>query len=113
MIFSCFTQKLKEKVGGLLGGPKGMLAPLPNYWGGAWPPLFLRLWSDKKNLKRNIVPAGPFIYVFITKHEHDTSNYHKTTLIPECLQSSWDKLSEKRMKFVIFVNIKQTQVHNL
>ena len=26
MIFSCFTQKLKEKVDGLLGGPKGMLA---------------------------------------------------------------------------------------
>ena len=27
MIFSCYTKKLKEKVGGLLGGPKGMLAP--------------------------------------------------------------------------------------
>ena len=28
------------------GGAKGMLAPLSNYWGGAWPPwppLFLRL----------------------------------------------------------------------
>ena len=25
------------QVGGLLGGPKGMLAPLSNYWG-AWPP---------------------------------------------------------------------------
>ena len=38
MIFSCFTSKLKEKVGGLLGGgAKGMLAPLSNYWG-AWPP---------------------------------------------------------------------------
>ena len=34
MIFSCFTYKLKEKAGGLLGGPKGMLAPLQNYWGG-------------------------------------------------------------------------------
>ena len=35
------------QVGGLLGGPKGMLAPpLSNYWGGPgppWPPLFLRL----------------------------------------------------------------------
>ena len=30
------------QVGGLLGGPKGMLAPLSNYWGGGpgppWPP---------------------------------------------------------------------------
>ena len=26
VIFSCFTQKLKENVGELLGGPKGMLA---------------------------------------------------------------------------------------
>ena len=31
VIFSCFTWKLKEKVGGLLGGgAKGMLAPLSN-----------------------------------------------------------------------------------
>ena len=30
---------LPVQVGGLLGGPKGMLAPLSNYWGGAWPPL--------------------------------------------------------------------------
>ena len=29
---------LPVQVGGLLGGPKGMLAPLSNYWG-AWPPL--------------------------------------------------------------------------
>ena len=44
MIFSCFTWKLKEKVGGLLGGAKGMLAPLSNYWGAAPPPpLFLCL----------------------------------------------------------------------
>ena len=38
---------LPVQVGGLLGGPKGMLAPISNYWGGAapppWPPLFLRL----------------------------------------------------------------------
>ena len=41
---------LPVQVGGLLGGPKGMLAPpLSNYWGGGgggwppWPPLFLRL----------------------------------------------------------------------
>ena len=42
---------LPVQVGGLLGGPKGMLAPLSNYWGGlappppplAPPPLFLRL----------------------------------------------------------------------
>ena len=37
-VFSCFTKKLKEKVGGILGGgeggAKGMLAPLSNYWGG-------------------------------------------------------------------------------
>ena len=46
MIFSCFTQKLKEKVGGLLGGGGGggggkeyVGPPLSNYWGGAWPPL--------------------------------------------------------------------------
>ena len=25
-------------MGGLLGGPKGMLAPLSNYWGGLAPP---------------------------------------------------------------------------
>ena len=29
--------------GGGGGGAKGMLAPLSNYWGGAFPPLFLRL----------------------------------------------------------------------
>ena len=29
---------LPVQVGGLLGGPKGMLAPLPNYWGGQAPP---------------------------------------------------------------------------
>ena len=29
---------LPVQMGGLLGGPKGMLAPLSNYWG-AWPPL--------------------------------------------------------------------------
>ena len=38
---------LPVQMGGLLGGPKGMLAPLSNYWGGGlpppWPPLFLRL----------------------------------------------------------------------
>ena len=37
---------LPVQVGGLLGGPKGMLAPLSNYWGGLAPPpppLFLRL----------------------------------------------------------------------
>ena len=37
---------LPVQVGGLLGGPKGMLAPLSNYWGGLappGPPLFLRL----------------------------------------------------------------------
>ena len=30
---------LPVQVGGLLGGPKGMLAPLSNYWGGLAPPL--------------------------------------------------------------------------
>ena len=37
MIFSSFTEKLKEKAGGLLGGGgggRGYVAPLPNYWGG-------------------------------------------------------------------------------
>ena len=34
VIFSCFTWKLKVKVGGLFGGPKVMLAPFSNYWGG-------------------------------------------------------------------------------
>ena len=33
---------LPVQVGGLLGGPKGMLAP-SQIIGGAWPPLFLRL----------------------------------------------------------------------
>ena len=49
MIFSCFIQKLKEKVGGLLGGggggggggAKGYVGPAPplKLLGGAWPPL--------------------------------------------------------------------------
>ena len=30
---------LPVQVGGLLGGPKGMLAPLSKYWGGLVPPL--------------------------------------------------------------------------
>ena len=44
MIFSCFTQKLKEKVGGLLGGGggggggKGYVAPPSQILGGAGPP---------------------------------------------------------------------------
>ena len=38
VIFSCFTQKLKKKVSGLLGGPKGMLAPPPKLLGGPGPP---------------------------------------------------------------------------
>ena len=53
MIFSCFTLKLKEKVGGLLaggggggggGGAKSMLPPPPLKLLGATPlvPLFLR-----------------------------------------------------------------------
>ena len=29
---------LPVQMGGLLGGPKGMLAPLSNYWGGLAPP---------------------------------------------------------------------------
>ena len=52
MIFSRFTQKLKEKASGLLGGAKGMLAPPPpKLLGGLAPPapppppLFLRLCS--------------------------------------------------------------------
>ena len=37
MIFSCFTKKLKEKVGGILGGPKGMLGPPSQIIkGGVW-----------------------------------------------------------------------------
>ena len=51
VIFSCFTQKLKEKVGGLLGGQRVCWPPPPlsNYWGGGLAPpgppplLFLRL----------------------------------------------------------------------
>ena len=38
MILSCFTLKLKEKVGGLLGGPKDMLAPPLKLLGGPGPP---------------------------------------------------------------------------
>ena len=38
MIFSCFTQKLKENVGGLLGGQRVCWPPLSNYWGGLAPP---------------------------------------------------------------------------
>ena len=34
---------LPVQVGGLLGGPKGTLAPPLKLLGGAWPPLFLRL----------------------------------------------------------------------
>ena len=50
--------------GGGGGGGKGMLAPLPNYWGGGLaplppPPLFLRLWVmysliDAEVLQRRI-----------------------------------------------------------
>ena len=36
---------LPVQMGGLLGGPKGMLAPPLKLLGGAWPPLFLRLWA--------------------------------------------------------------------
>ena len=38
VLFSCFTLKLKEKVGGLLGGPKGILAPLSQITWGPGPP---------------------------------------------------------------------------
>ena len=36
--FFLFHIEIEGKGGGLLGGPKGMLAPFSNYWGGAWPP---------------------------------------------------------------------------
>ena len=36
---------LPVQMGGLLGGPKGMLPPLSNYWGPPPPPLFLSLSS--------------------------------------------------------------------
>ena len=44
---------LPVQVGGFLGGPKGMLAPLTNYWGGLAPPPpppppFLRLCSKRQ-----------------------------------------------------------------
>ena len=41
---------LPVQVGGLLGGPKGMLAPPLKLLGGPgppWPPLFLRLWVNE------------------------------------------------------------------
>ena len=39
---------LPVQVGGLLGGPKGMLAPpLSNYWGGLAPPLPTPMFSDR------------------------------------------------------------------
>ena len=38
---------LPVQMGGLLEGPKGMLAPLSQIIGGAWPPLFLRLYGVK------------------------------------------------------------------
>ena len=50
VFFSCFTQKVKEKVGGLLGRAKGHVAhPRSNYW---WRPLFLRLCNYALNLKK-------------------------------------------------------------
>ena len=56
MIFSCFIQKLKENVGGLLGGggAKGYVAPPPlKLLGGLAPPgpppLVLRLWCSHYN----------------------------------------------------------------
>ena len=57
MIFSCFTLKLKEKVGGLLGGeggPKGILPPSQIIGGGGGAglpsplPLFLRLCTHQR-----------------------------------------------------------------
>ena len=52
MIFSCFAQKLKEKVGGLLegvGGGKGYVCPSSQIigGGGGLAPLFLRLCGEK------------------------------------------------------------------
>ena len=34
MIFFLFHIEIEEKCGWMIGGPKGMLAPLSNYWGG-------------------------------------------------------------------------------
>ena len=47
------------------GGPKGMLAPLSNYWGGLpppppWPPLFLRLCNN----------INMSIHFYLPPHDH-------------------------------------------
>ena len=50
---------LPVQVGGLLGGPKGMLPPLSNYWGGLappGPPLFLRLCGFSKCNRHKLHP---------------------------------------------------------
>ena len=50
MIFSCFTSKLKEKVGGLLGGQRSCWPPSP-ILGGAWPPSSYAYALDKFSIK--------------------------------------------------------------
>ena len=59
---------LPVQVGGLLGGPKGMLPPpFSNYWGGTGPPpppgppLFLRLWTYT-------VHCMPFFNISVVKY---------------------------------------------
>ena len=46
-------------MGGLLGGAKGMLAPLSNYLGACPPPPFLRLWNvmDWSSLSVDLAPS--------------------------------------------------------
>ena len=49
--FFLFHIEIEGKCGWLIGGPKGLLAPLSNYWGARPPcphPLFLRLCPSRK-----------------------------------------------------------------
>ena len=69
MIFSCFTQKFKEKVGGFLGGQRVCCPPPPSQIIGGglapWLPLFLRPCSEHETIVPRVIGCLSVCYANI------------------------------------------------
>ena len=68
MIFFLFHIEIEGKCRWIIGGGQRVCwPPLSNYWG-AWPPLFLRLWSSSRKQMEMECPPAVF-------HQHYSQDY--------------------------------------